>query len=790
MLPRGCPLGAPVASIMTIAPAPITTALPLPASLVDEAKRVFALYTENPGDAVVWQQVQAFRRTAAAAISNLPVAVKTGDQVEAADQLLNLFYQAGVAEQVPEAEDLELARNYAGKNWPGLLAAMLLVPSWEWPQAPRYDDVPSWMWPAFTVYVFHTPQAFSAVGQAEKYAAHHLKRLEELARWGAANRGSAAVKASLDVYTRRNNCIPLYFSTGSLKRHYELRAKIFALAFNVPRQDDLYPVPREGRKLRVGILSRHFGQQTETYCTLPMFEQMDPERFEIVLFANHLTESVVENHCRQRAAEFHVLPAELEGQLTVIRGAALDVLVLGTNVTAVPNEVMRLALFRLAPLQVVNNSSCTTSGMPESDLYISGALTEAAGAEANFTERLGLIPGPTHAFQYEADRVEPTTAFTRESLGLPADAVVFVSAANYFKITPEMQHAWAKLLAATPGSRLLVHPFNPNWSSSYPIKRFCAEFDRVLAGHGVSTDRLLISTEKFASRNDVKELLRVGDIYLDSFPFGGVNSLVDPLELGIPTIAWEGTTFRARMGGSLLRTIGLDELVADDESSYLRLGAELAVQRERRSALSERIRAAMERSPLFLDTLAYGDAIGGLLETAFDELLAVGRPAFRKEKAPLKAVVSDVKAELAEGENLLSLGMCGQAMAHAQRVLAVDSAQPEARHLLGRALLGLGRPARAVSYLLEAIQRTENNTALWCDLAHALRQNGQIKEALEAVQACLGMDGRHLEAILLLGDLAESVGQLGEIGEAVQIAREVAPNDPRVQALVAKTLVA
>jgi predicted O-linked N-acetylglucosamine transferase (SPINDLY family) len=751
----------------TVSPLPVT-ATRTPLGFIKEVKRLLDLHVENPADRRLWAELCELRREVARAISSLPSTVRSGAEVEAADELINLFYKSGAGDQVPSAEDLALGLSYAKKNWPGLLAAMLLIPAWEWPDAPKYDDVPSWMWPAFTVYAFHTPQAFSAVGQAEHYAAHYLRRLEELARAAGIARGSPAVKAAIDVYVRRSNCIPLYFCTGSLKRHYELRAKLFAAALHVPPQEDLAPLPRDGRKLRIGFLNRHFGQQTETYTTLPMFEHLDPDRFDIVLFTHHLTSSPVEDHCRQRAAEFHLLPGDFEAQLQTIRSACVDVLVFGTNVTAVPNEVSRLALHRLAPLQVVNNSSCTTSGMPEIDLYLSGTLTEATGAESNFTERLGLIPGPTHAFQYEVDRMEPTELWTRERLGLPEDALVFVTAANYFKIIPEMQHAWAKLLAAVPGSRLLVHPFNPNWSSKYPIARFCAEFDHVLAEHGVAGERLLVSTEKFPSRSDVKELLSVGDIYLDSFPFGGVNSLIDPLELGIPVIAWEGQTFRARMGSSLLRAIGVDELVAADEAGYLAIATTLANDLGRRQEIAARIREAMERSPVFLDTLAYSDACGDLLEAAYDQLFMLGRAAYRKDRTPLVAAET------------IPAVMTGGAVADARLGLRAQPADPAARRALGNALLAEEKPARAVEYLLAAVQHDERNGALWFELSNALRRNGQNNQALEALEACLRVDEANVEAWFTFAQLARECGNLDLARQAAEVAQKLAPDDARL----------
>jgi glycosyltransferase involved in cell wall biosynthesis len=537
----------------------------------------------------------------------------------------------------------------------------------------------------------------------------------------------------------------------------------------------------------VGFVNRHLGPQTETYTTLPTFEQLDPERFEVILFAHHRTQTPLEEYARGHAADFRLLPPELTAQVQMLRDAALDILVFGTNVTAVFNEVTRLALHRLAPLQIVNNSSCTTSGMPPADLYVSGTLTEAEEAPEHFTERLGLLPGPAHAFNYEADKKEPTTHWTRAALGLPEEAIVFVSAANFYKITPEVQEVWAKILVAVPGSRLLVHPFNPNWSSSYPIKRFCADFDRVLTKHGVASDRFVVSSMKFPSRTDVKELLRVGDIYLDTCPFAGVNSLVDPLEAGIPVAVWEGPTFRSRMGGGLLRSLGIDELITHDAAAYHDLCVRLATDSVWRAALRQRIVDQMARAPIFLDPLAASDAFGALMETAFDELVAVGREEFRKQRTPLLAApVADAEVVLAEGSLLLESGSVSLAATRAWQVLASAPNSPGARHLLGRCHLVEGRVARAIDYLLAAVQHAEGNAALWQDLAVALRRAERFPEALQALEAGVRIDPKRVESWLLFGAWSIELGHGEMAGEIAKILQQLAPGDARVADLVSR----
>ena len=710
-------------------------------------------FQAHPGDEARDREMRAALRAAAAECAALSRTEPTAPAAQSARELAQAVAAAGVHDFPSDPADLEWASGVAAKGWPGLLAAMLVVPAWRCPWAPELSDVTLHFWGEYTAWMFRPVQGFTAVGDADAFAAHTLRRLEQ---WVAAlqrNPHTPSARAAFEAYARHGSGIPLYFHAGNLRRHAELRAQLLGLMLDRPaRELDRQAEPRGERRLRVGFINRHFGSQTETYTTLPTFEQLDPARFEVLLFACHRNGSPLEDYCRGRVQEFHVLPRDLTGQLAALRAARLDVAVFGTNVTAVCNEITWLGLHRVAPLQVVNNSSCITTGFPTIDLYVSGTETEAQSAAAQFSERLGLLPGPAHAFNYEADRQEPTVQWTRAALNLPEGAPVFVSAANYFKIIPEMQEAWARLLAAVPGSYLVLHPFNPNWSSTYPIQRFCAGFDRVLRAHGVDGSRLVVSTARFPSRTDVKELLRVGDVYLDTFPFGGVNSLIDPLEIGIPVVAWEGDSFRSRMGAALLRTLGLPELVATDAAGYQAIAAGLATDPARRTTLAARLRESFDRLPLFLDTLAASDAFGALLETAYDELAAVGRNVFSR---------------------------------HRTSVMAADDqpASPAKRHELGRQLLTLGRADRAVGYLLAATQHAEGDAALWHDLARALQTVGRPAQALQAAEACLRLDAASVDGWLLVAELAREAGHADFFREALATLRELAPADPRVVAL-------
>jgi protein O-GlcNAc transferase len=759
--------------------------------LLETVGSVLADYANQPDDADVWQALLCFRRSTAAAIASLLPAQKEGHDWMAALELLRQFNACGAADYPASAEDLALVREYARRGCPGLMAAMLLVPAWQWPEAPRLGDVPTWFWPVYTAYIFYTPQVFCMPGQAEAYASHYLRRLTELWRLAEKNRGSAAVRAALALYLQHGSCRALYGSSDSLRRHFELRGRILTLASGSGRLEEPIMLSRAGRRLRIGVVSDGFSPQKEACANLPTHEHLDPKRFEVVLFAFQECGAALENQARGRAAGFHLLPSGLEEQVRVLREAALDVIVFSTDLTTACNAVTRLAVCRSAPLQIASSSSCTTTGLPAIDLYVSGSLTESGEAPEDYTERLALLPGPAHDYDFGGDRPEPSTSWTRGALGLPEDCIVFVTAADYRKITPEMQEAWARLLAAVPGSRLLVHPFHAGGSSDALIKRFSAGFDRVLATHGVEEDRLLVSTLRFPSRADVRGLLGLGDIYLDTHPYAGVKSLLDPLDAGIPVVAWEGRTSRSRRGGGLLRSLGLEELIAGDVEAYHVLAVRLARDGAWRVSLQTRLRDGMSRIPLFLDPLAAGDSFGGLVERAYDELCQCGREAFRRNRTPLVVEsVDDPAVVLGSAASLFGCGCHSEAANQARRVLAAHPAHPAARQLLAAALLRQGRGDRALAYLLAAIRHAGKSAALWHDLAVALHHSGRKPESSRALKTCLRLDTSRVESWLMLHEWAVEAGDAETAAEAVQSVRQLAPSDPRITALVDRTIAA
>ncbi len=270
---------------------------------------------------------------------------------------------------------------------------------------------------------------------------------------------------------------------------------------------------------------------------MPAFEYLDWDRFEVFLYAGGLGDHPLKLYCRTRSEKLVILPPDTSEQAWTIREDDLDIILIGGNITAGGNDLTLLCLHRLARVQVTSIASPVTSGMRNMDYYIAGDLTAPVSEDQEqYREKLVNIEGPGFCFSYPVPGDEAEVTPVRSDLGGTGDSsLVFISWANYYKIIPEVREAWAEILRAVPESLLVLYPFNPNWRKSYKEDMFTEQMQAVFTAHGIETDRLVV-LEQLPDPSDVREYLRLADVYLASFPFSGAAFLMDPLFTGLPAV--------------------------------------------------------------------------------------------------------------------------------------------------------------------------------------------------------------------------------------------------------------
>lgn len=112
--------------------------------------------------------------------------------------------------------------------------------------------------------------------------------------------------------------------------------------------------------------------------------------------------------------------------------------------------------------------------------------------------------------------------------------------------------------------------------------------------------------------------LQLADLALDPFPYNSHSTGLEILWAGVPMVALLGETFAGRVGASLLRSAGLDELIAGSTVEYQQIAVELAKNPQRLHDLRTRLSDGRRTSPLF-DMPAFVRALESLYRRMWDD---------------------------------------------------------------------------------------------------------------------------------------------------------------------------
>jgi protein O-GlcNAc transferase len=166
----------------------------------------------------------------------------------------------------------------------------------------------------------------------------------------------------------------------------------------------------------------------------------------------------------------------------------------------------------------------------------------------------------------------------------------FGSFHNPAQITPEVVAVWARILRATPTSRLVM---KYRGLGDPAVKKL---FLDLFAAHGVEPHRLDLLPS--SSYSDYLATYHRVDVALDPFPFSGSTITCESLWMGVPVVTWPGETFAGRHSLSHLSSVGLTETIARNPDEYVELAISMAGDPVRLSALRSGLRERMAASPL------------------------------------------------------------------------------------------------------------------------------------------------------------------------------------------------
>jgi|GEM_PF-597340 len=592
---------------------------------------------------------------------------------------------------------------------------------------------------------------------------------------------SPEIVSVVEQYLSCNHCVAILLlnqSTHDGKQifiyynkiiQYYLSSKSIATEWDFP----LNSYSKDNKRIKAGLICNSLCMP-DSSAAIPYIQSLDRNRFEIYIYT--YDESSLESDFCPSGLTVKVLDQNLSSNIEAIRSDDLDILIFGHNINSkLLSNINLLGNCRVARIQVCTPLCPTTTGRKHIDYFISGDLSEVNSGQDAYIEKLITIEGSGLCFR-KTDVDVSTCEYTRAQFNLPIDAVVYGSGANFIKSSPSARRVWLQVLKHIPNSFLVLYPFHSGWV--YPSNMFTISYKRAVTRLAeeleINPDRIIFIYEKFPTRTDlVKFLQSVVDVYLDSFPYSGAFSLLDPLDAHIPVVTLKGKYLRQAQGGALLEELGLPELVAHDEQSYLDLALKLGRDQEFRATCSQKIKEGMINPP-FRNCELFAQK----LEKVYIDFVKV----WRTQKL------------IKDAENNLKAGQIDQAYINYQLALELEPANPSALTGMGTISVQRGNLSEAESYYRQAISADETFAKAYWNLANLLSKSGNKEEANNFKQKAIELEPELAEiAYQQYTALAQSSLGNSNFTEAINLYRQalaVKPNDLVINETLAKILLA
>lgn len=339
------------------------------------------------------------------------------------------------------------------------------------------------------------------------------------------------------------------------------------------------------KKIRIGYFSADFRNHPVALLTAELFELHDREHFEVIAFSfGANTHDLLRQRLERSFDQFIDVKDRSDAAIAQLaREMEIDIAVDLGGFT----KYCRVAIFamRAAPIQISYIGYLGTMGADYFDYLVADACLISKDQQQYYSEKIIYLPSYQVNDRHReiADKV-----FTRKEVGLPDQAFVFCCFNNIYKITPATFDSWMRILKAVDNSVLWL--LDPNQTASNNLKKEAA-------ARGVDANRLIFG--KPLPSPEYLARYRVADLFLDTLPYNAGTTASDALRVGLPVLTQMGESFASRMAASLLKAVGLPELITATATAYEALAIALANHPPQLQAIKNKLQANLPNALLY-----------------------------------------------------------------------------------------------------------------------------------------------------------------------------------------------
>jgi predicted O-linked N-acetylglucosamine transferase (SPINDLY family)/GT2 family glycosyltransferase len=479
--------------------------------------------------------------------------------------------------------------------------------------------IPQYLFNDFVDFLISPISLFSQIGEAKQYLDYYQELLQYITSHLSSSAGGIW-KTVASVYTQSNPTSFLKNYDCNLKKVLVNRAKIvefylenkrFSTSKNLKKTSD-------NSRIRLGILIDKLTYSWQTFSIIPILKNLDLAHFEIMLYYFGIENDILGQWCINQEVHLQRLPETLTQQAQQLQDDALDILWFASDLTPTVNKTYKLALHRLAPIQITSTTSPFTSGIHSIDFYLAGSLTLAfPSPQSHYQEQLIPLSGSGLCWSYPRLPSKASVTINRQQWGISAETTLFLTATSLTSILPELRQTWAQILTAVEESILVICP-TETYPSNFPTNLWIKQMRSQLTKHSVDPKRLVV-LEPITSWENQQLLFQQADIYLDGFPDSSAASVVAALHSNLPPVVRSGQTQHSKQAAAILKELGIPELIVETEQDYIMLSQQLAQHPQVRQTYCQRIQQQMQSQPSFLNGQAYGVQLSQVLRQLWQQ---------------------------------------------------------------------------------------------------------------------------------------------------------------------------
>ena len=336
-------------------------------------------------------------------------------------------------------------------------------------------------------------------------------------------------------------------------KNHLIRAKKYSNKFKLKsHNNNVY----KNSKIRLGYFASDFYQHAGMINMLGIFKNHNKKNYEIIgLYYGDIKKDKMHNKIKKYFDEFYYVENLSDEQIAKFANKIrVDIAINRSGHTDKARG--NIFSFRAAPIQINYLGYPGTLGQEGIDYIIADKFVIPEDKKKYYSEKIIYIDNSF--YPKDNSRVISNQNYTKSDIGISENSFVFCSLNNSYKITPEEFEVWSSILKNVKNSVLVL------LSNSDEMRKNII--------YEASKNNIDIQCIKFVNYLEHDKHLarhKIFDLFLDSFNVNAHTSAVDSLWAGLPILTKVGNSFSSRICGSILNSLGLNNLISYSKKEYM-----------------------------------------------------------------------------------------------------------------------------------------------------------------------------------------------------------------------------